>query len=237
MQTNIKAILKTFFAEAPLFRNISFEITFSVTNKDEVKSNILESLSCTWALLLYFFACIASFLYFIVKAALLEYTIWELVMSATAIGWSAYICLCIWSPIGLLLPRIETDQGWKISWDQTLDESKFVVDEKKRVVRKTKDKPHTPPRTEPDEMDDVVTGNDQNMYTLGDLTNNILDKFTPLYSSRVSGDFLSPFDIESGGPSSFMHDSSHNDDVDKSQSRSGGIISRISSTISHLLQN
>ena len=104
------------------------------------------------------------------------------------------------------------------------------------MVRKTKDKPRTPPRTEPDEMDDVVTGNDQNMYTLGDLTNNILDKFTPLYSSRVSEDFLSPFDIESGGPSSFMHDSSNNDDgdVDKSQSRSGGIISRISSTISHL---
>lgn len=230
---HIKAVLKTFFAEAPLFRSISFEITFSVTDKDKVKSNILESLSCTWALVLYLFACVGSLLYFIVRAALLQYTVWELVMTATAIAWGSYICLCIWPPIALLLPRIETDQGWKISWDQALDESKFVIDEKKRVVRRPKEKPNALPRIESGQMDDKVQGGEQNMYTLGDLTNNILDKFTPIYSSRISEDFLSPFDIESGGPSALLQDSSHDDEV-KSQSQSGGIVTRISSTIIHL---
>lgn len=226
---HIKAVLKTFFAEAPLFRLISFEITFSVTEKDQVAFNIVESLLSTWPLLLYFFACIASLIYFIVAAAIGKYSVWQLIMTATAVGWGAYICLCIWPPIALLLPRIETTQGWKISWDQTIDESKFVVDEKKRVVRRQKEEAQSQNKQRVGgDMDETFEGVGNTMYTLGDLTNNIIENFAPVYS-HISEEFVSPFDIESGGVPSQNNDSSSG-----RTKHSHSALSMISSAISNM---
>jgi cellulose synthase/poly-beta-1,6-N-acetylglucosamine synthase-like glycosyltransferase len=133
---HMEACIKTFFAEAPVLRNISFEIKFNVTEKSRGSSNVLETFLVTWLFLLYLLASASAIVYFIVMASLETYTAWELIIKLTAIMWSIYLCLCIWPPVSLLLPRIETDRGWKISWDQPLDDSKYIVDEKKRIVKR-----------------------------------------------------------------------------------------------------
>lgn len=134
---HVEASIKTFFAEAPLIRHISFEITFHVTEKRKGRSNLLSTFLCTWIFVLYLLASAASLVYFVVFASLEKYSSWEILIKATAVMWSLYLCMCIWPPVSLLLPRIETNRGWKISWNQTLDESQFVVDEKKRVVKRS----------------------------------------------------------------------------------------------------
>jgi hypothetical protein len=57
-------------------------------------------------------------------------------MTLTAIAWAVYISLCIWPPVSVLIPRIETESGWKISWDTAIDDDKLMVDDKKRVIRR-----------------------------------------------------------------------------------------------------
>ena len=133
---HVEASIRTFFAEAPLIRRITFEIKFSVTEKHKGSSSLLQSLSCTWIFVLYLVASAAAFVMFIVMASLQKYTAWEILIKLTAVMWSLYLCLCIWPPVSLLLPRIETEQGWRISWNQALDENAFMVDGKKRIVKK-----------------------------------------------------------------------------------------------------
>lgn len=47
----------------------------------------------------------AGLAYFIVTASMAWYTAWQIVIFLSALGWGALICLCIWPPIGTLLPR------------------------------------------------------------------------------------------------------------------------------------
>lgn len=194
---HIKAIVKTFFGESSLHRLFNFEITFHVTEKRQISTNVWCSLLSTWPLLLYFFASMAALIFFIVMTALQNYSAWEIVMAATAVAWCLYICLCIWPPISVLLPRIETEQGWKISWDEAIDESMFVVDEKKRVVKKRSKKSKRILGTKySQKIREMEEGNDQ---VLAELTNNIVDKFRPASSSE---NFISPFDLDYGNRSS-----------------------------------
>lgn len=42
-------------------------------------------------------------------------------MLATSLLWGFLACLCLWPPISTLLPKVETETGWKIKWDAFLD--------------------------------------------------------------------------------------------------------------------
>lgn len=132
---HIKAIMKVFFAETPLLRRWTFEISFKVTDKGKVGSNVFETLGHTWLFLVYMLAFIASTLYFIIIASIRRYSGWEIVLNIAAIGWGAYACICMWPPVSTLLPREEMEQGWRIRWEQWFDSDKFDVDTKNRVVR------------------------------------------------------------------------------------------------------
>jgi cellulose synthase/poly-beta-1,6-N-acetylglucosamine synthase-like glycosyltransferase len=137
--SHIKAILKTFISETDAFSCLgSFQLTFKVTDKGDGATNFWESFWFASPFILYLVAVLGSTIYFIVVAVLRRYSTWVILMTITAIAWSVYISLCIWPPVSVLLPRVETDQGWKISWDTAIDESKLMVDEKKRVVRRPK---------------------------------------------------------------------------------------------------
>lgn len=136
--SHMEACIKTFLAEAPVLRRISFEIKFNVTEKSKGSSNVLDTFLVTWLFVLYLLASASAIVYFIVMASLQTYTSWELIIKLTAIMWSIYLCLCIWPPVSLLLPRIETNRGWRISWNQSLDDNYYTVDEKKRIVKKSR---------------------------------------------------------------------------------------------------
>lgn len=52
-------------------------------------------------------------------------------MNIAALCWALVTCLCIWPPVSTLLPRIETEQGWRIQWEAIfhLSSSRTVAEE------------------------------------------------------------------------------------------------------------
>jgi hypothetical protein len=51
-----------------------------------------------------------------VQAAQGQHDTRSILLYVSSLGWGALICLCIWPPLEVLLPRKETDEGWKIVW-------------------------------------------------------------------------------------------------------------------------
>lgn len=45
------------------------------------------------------------------------YTLWRASLLVAALGWGMLINLCLWPPVSTLIPREETDEGWKVKWD------------------------------------------------------------------------------------------------------------------------
>lgn len=41
---------------------------------------------------------------------------WQIMVFLSAIAWGTLIVLCIFPPIWTMIPRVETEQGWKIVW-------------------------------------------------------------------------------------------------------------------------
>jgi hypothetical protein len=72
----------------------------------------------TWrhnALYLTYYAAAAAGLAWVVAHAVMgAYTLWQGALVAAAFGWALLLCLCVWPPVSTLLPREETEQGWRI---------------------------------------------------------------------------------------------------------------------------
>ncbi|KAL4423960.1 hypothetical protein ABPG75_001261 [Micractinium tetrahymenae] len=49
---------------------------------------------------------------------------WQIMIFLSAISWGMLIVLCIWPAIFTMLPRVETEAGWKICWDPFEDPAK-----------------------------------------------------------------------------------------------------------------
>lgn len=102
------------------------QITFQVTQKTATKPGTdaaaqggaaqlrLASLQCTAWYLVYFAAVAAGLVCIVALAALRKMTLWGNMMNAAAFGWAAMVCLMIWPPVSTLLPREETEQGWRV---------------------------------------------------------------------------------------------------------------------------
>ncbi|KAL4547939.1 hypothetical protein Ndes2526B_g07156 [Nannochloris sp. 'desiccata'] len=133
---NIKAICKVLVAELPLLRRLT-EITFTVTSKDKKSnsSNFTSALAATWPFLLFYAAYFAGAVYFIVNAALGRYSAWQIVIYISALAWGFLIVLCVWPPVSTLVPRVETENGWKIQWNQFFSSEEYSRDTQGRVVK------------------------------------------------------------------------------------------------------
>lgn len=211
--SHVKAIFKTFISETKVFRCFgSFQLTFNVTSKGDEQSSFWESLGFASPFVLYLMAVLGSTIYFIIVAILRNYSTWTILMTLTAIAWSGYISLCIWPPVSVLIPRVETDQGWKISWDTAIDESKLMVDEKRRVVRRPK-RPNAASRANLDRgansmVSQAVLEMEEgaHAYDFASLTKHAVDTFRPKAAvddpaarqgspgSSQTEDFFSPFE-------------------------------------------
>ncbi|KAI8106252.1 hypothetical protein M9435_000798 [Picochlorum sp. BPE23] len=110
-------------------------IKFSVTKKDVTKSNFWSNLIVLMPYLLYYAAYLAAIIYFIVLVSVNKYTAWRVVIYITALAWATLIVLYLWPPVSLLLPRIETEKGWKISWRAFFDTNTFKIDRSGRLGR------------------------------------------------------------------------------------------------------
>ncbi|KAL4421860.1 hypothetical protein ABPG77_001342 [Micractinium sp. CCAP 211/92] len=132
---HIKAIWKVLVAENPIVKKLfNFEIGFSVTKKDKEQdsqwASFKKALSVTWPHLLYLIAFISGCIYFIVTAAEGQYSSWQIMIFLSSIAWGMLIVLCIWPAIYTMLPRVETEAGWKIVWDPFEDPTKVRPKEK-----------------------------------------------------------------------------------------------------------
>lgn len=100
------------------------QITFRVTQKTGASLETdaeaaaaqlsLGSWRCTAVYLVYYAAVAASLVSIVVHAALGYMTVWRGVLNAAAFGWATMVCLMMWPPISTVLPREETEQGWKV---------------------------------------------------------------------------------------------------------------------------
>ncbi len=81
--------------------------------------------------LFFYLAFATALLYFIINAALGRYAIKAIVIYIVSFSWGLLICLCIWPPVATLLPREETELGWRIKWDA------FVPIPTRKVRRET----------------------------------------------------------------------------------------------------
>ncbi|WIA20656.1 hypothetical protein OEZ85_005032 [Tetradesmus obliquus] len=126
-----KAIWKVLLAELPLLQWLTKkEIAFKVTQKapsmpagtqsSPSSSKPAASVSA-WRhnalYLTYYAATAAALAWVLVHAVLGVYTLWQGALLATAFGWALLLCLCVWPPVSTLLPREETEEGWRIQWD------------------------------------------------------------------------------------------------------------------------
>jgi len=74
----------------------------------------LAAWRCSAPYLIYYGAVAASLVWVAVHAAMGAYTIWRGALAAAALGWMVLVCLCIWPPVATLLPREETERGWRV---------------------------------------------------------------------------------------------------------------------------
>jgi hypothetical protein len=111
---------------------VLLQIAFKVTQKQPSKSSAKPANtnnsssssskplapSSAWrdtALHLAYYAAVAAGLAWVVANAVLgRYTLWRGVLVAAAFGWAVLLCLCMWPPVSTLMPREETEQGWRI---------------------------------------------------------------------------------------------------------------------------
>lgn len=139
-----KAILKVIFSELSNFWCVNFEINFVVTNKDSSSGvTLLSSLSVLWPFLVYILSYIVSFIYFIVTSSLGWYSASEIVIFLSALAWGTLVCICIWPPVSTILPRVETEEGWKITWHGFFDDGRFTTDSRGRLIRINRDSLHS----------------------------------------------------------------------------------------------
>lgn len=104
--------------------HLCLQIAFEVTQKASTKPAAFAQASAqqlqaaAWRLnlpyLIYYAAVAAGMVWVVVHAAMGTYTIWKGVLAVDAFGWAALVCLCIWPPVSTLLPREETEQGWRV---------------------------------------------------------------------------------------------------------------------------
>jgi hypothetical protein len=103
---------------------MSLQIQFRVTQKTCVSLEIdaevaaaqlsIASWRCTAVYLVYYATVAASLVSIVVHAALGYMTVWRGVLNAAAFGWATMVCLMMWPPVSTLLPREETEQGWRV---------------------------------------------------------------------------------------------------------------------------
>ena len=107
-----------------------------MTRKDgNAKTDIKGILVNLWPWMLYYLLFLGGTLYLIVRASLGKYSSAELVVGLSAVGWGFLIVLYVWPPLETIIPRKETNSGWKISWEATDDVSKFQIDSRNRLIK------------------------------------------------------------------------------------------------------
>jgi hypothetical protein len=68
-------------------------------------------------LLCSYLAFAAAGAYVIVLIATRRLVSWDIALQLSALMWASLIALSIWPPLKTLLPRVETEEGWKICWE------------------------------------------------------------------------------------------------------------------------
>lgn len=154
--SHIKAILRVAFTHGPLgIFGKCFgvkPITFVVTEKslaanagksDELggteakikekkgdrksaKELFLRNFSATWYFLVFYALFIGCTGYSIYRAAANQLNVWLGAVYIVNLLWSGLAAWCLWPPLAALLPRVETDNGWKVQWHAFLPRGKPI---------------------------------------------------------------------------------------------------------------
>jgi hypothetical protein len=97
------------------------QIGFVVTAKSSGSGSgywheVLRSLPWLWPYIIYYLAYAAGMVWWITRALLGYYSTLSILLYISAAGWGALMCMCLWPPLETLLPRVETEEGWRIVW-------------------------------------------------------------------------------------------------------------------------
>jgi hypothetical protein len=93
------------------------QINFKVTQKGADKKGFdWVGLSWCWPYLAYYMIYFSSVGFFIATAIQGWYSPQQLLLNTASVLWGALICISGWPPVAELLPRAETEQGWKVLW-------------------------------------------------------------------------------------------------------------------------
>lgn len=111
-------------------------IQFRVTRKSRDDEGFWVNFLCVWPYIGYILAYIGGLVHFIVFAAKGTFNAAECVVYISVSGWGLVMVFYMWPPIETLLPRRETDEGWRIAWDPFYNSETFEVDQNHRLVRK-----------------------------------------------------------------------------------------------------
>jgi hypothetical protein len=76
----------------------------------------MKALPWVWPYLLYYVTYAAAMCYYIITAALGRNSTLQNLLYLSSAGWATLMVLCLWPPLETLLPRVETEEGWKIVW-------------------------------------------------------------------------------------------------------------------------
>jgi hypothetical protein len=97
------------------------QLAFKVTSKDKAQGGsawaaLRKGLAWCWPYTAYYLAYAACLSLFLANAASGRFSQEALLLNIAAALWGLLICMCLWPPVETLLPREETEEGWRIVW-------------------------------------------------------------------------------------------------------------------------
>lgn len=95
---------------------ITFQVTQKTGSSPPAATAAAQQRLASWCYvyLVSYAAVAACLVSVVVHAALGKLTLWQGVLNAAAFGWASVLCLMMWPPVLTLLPREETQQGWRV---------------------------------------------------------------------------------------------------------------------------
>lgn len=105
---------------ATLKEIVGFDLGFVVTDKSGKKPSWwkqwLNTFQYVFWWVLYYLIAGGALAFFIVQCVRGDKTVATGLASGAAILWTLITVMLVWPPVSTLLPRIFTDNGWKVVW-------------------------------------------------------------------------------------------------------------------------
>lgn len=108
---------------------IGFKVTAKAAGGEEQPgywASVRKALPWVWFYLAFYVAFAAALAYWATFAFMGTYKVLSNLLYLSSAGWGVLMCMCYWPPLATLLPRVETEEGWKIVWSSPDSDSSLT---------------------------------------------------------------------------------------------------------------